>query len=230
MLRSTLPLLALVALASTQQLPAGAPACAATCLQAKLREAGTLVPGVDATNVAALCSSSTFTGAFDQCLQDNCNTADIATSQALLAQVCAGSTTAASVTESAASTVAGLESSASSVLATASSDAASVISSAATVTSAGALESASASVDSSLESLSASLGSDVSSRAASITSSAASAASSALNVTSVSSGASASASGTTGAGSSGNSAATASFEYSTMLVFAASVVGCAALL
>lgn len=72
MFRSTLPLLALVALVSAQQLPAGAPACAATCLQAKLREAGTLVPGVDTTNVAALCSSSTFTGAFDQCLQDNC--------------------------------------------------------------------------------------------------------------------------------------------------------------
>ncbi|GAA5847241.1 hypothetical protein JCM9279_006154 [Rhodotorula babjevae] len=230
MLRSTLPLFALIALVSAQQLPAGAPACAATCLQAKLREAGTLVPGVDATNVAALCGSSTFTGAFDQCLQDNCDAADVATSQALLAQVCAGSTTAASITESAASTVAGLESSASSVLATATSDAASDLSAAASATSSGALESASSSASSSLESLSASLASDVSSRAASITSSAASAASSAVNISSISSGASASASGTTGAESTGSNTGSASFQHSVALVVAATVVGCAALL
>lgn len=72
MLRASLPLLALLSLVTAQQLPAGAPACVGTCLQAKLQEAGTLVPGVSATDVASLCASSTFTAAFDTCLKDNC--------------------------------------------------------------------------------------------------------------------------------------------------------------
>lgn len=65
------PLVALLPLASAQ-LPASAPHCVATCLQAKINEAGSLAPGVQPTDVAGLCATSAFVEAYDNCLSENC--------------------------------------------------------------------------------------------------------------------------------------------------------------
>ncbi|KAG0661050.1 hypothetical protein C6P46_004157 [Rhodotorula mucilaginosa] len=58
------PLLALMPLASAQ-LPASAPHCVATCLQAKINEAGSLAPRVQPSDIAGLCATSAFVEAYD---------------------------------------------------------------------------------------------------------------------------------------------------------------------
>jgi hypothetical protein len=65
------PLLALMPLASAQ-LPASAPHCVATCLQAKINEAGSLAPRVQPSDIAGLCATSAFVEAYDNCLSENC--------------------------------------------------------------------------------------------------------------------------------------------------------------
>ncbi|GAA5825362.1 hypothetical protein JCM3770_005235 [Rhodotorula araucariae] len=171
-LRFALPLIALLPLAIAQ-LAADAPACAAKCFQAKIDEALSLAPGVQASDLAGLCSSATFLEAYQICLGDNCpNEEDTTAGEALGSQACAAATTSAAIDESASSTIDSLSSSASSVLESASSRADSIISTDVTATESGALTGASSSLSSSLASVSSSLASDVSSRAASITSSA----------------------------------------------------------
>lgn len=70
-LAALFPLLALLPLASAQ-LPASAPHCVATCLQAKINEASSLAPGVQPTDLAGLCATSAFVEAYNNCLSDNC--------------------------------------------------------------------------------------------------------------------------------------------------------------
>ncbi len=65
------PFLALLPLASAQ-LPASAPHCVATCLRAKINEAGSLAPGVQPSDIAALCATPAFVEAYDNCLSENC--------------------------------------------------------------------------------------------------------------------------------------------------------------
>ncbi|GAA6032997.1 hypothetical protein JCM8097_000090 [Rhodosporidiobolus ruineniae] len=182
---SLLPLLALLSLFLVNpvaaQLPSSAPDCATMCFRVKLSEADSLAPGVDTSNVAGLCSSANFRGAYEACLQDNCSPADATTGQALGEQVCGAAATSSDIAASASSTLASVASSASSAVSSAASRASSLAASAEASESIAGIVSATASLASSLDSVASSLDSRVSTARASVTSSVASVLSSVSN-------------------------------------------------
>ncbi|GAA5895801.1 hypothetical protein JCM6882_001384 [Rhodosporidiobolus microsporus] len=166
-----LPLL-LVSLATTlthaQSLPSSAPECARSCFTAKLQEAGTLAPAANgAGDLAALCASPDFVGAYGRCLTDNCPPEDVAASQTLAQQVCDTAAVSSELVSSASSTLAEVSSSLASAASSVASEASSALASVETETSIGAVGSAT----SSLESVASSIRSEVSSDVASVRSS-----------------------------------------------------------
>ncbi|TKA51838.1 hypothetical protein B0A53_05190 [Rhodotorula sp. CCFEE 5036] len=152
------PLLALMPLASAQ-LPASAPHCVATCLQAKINEAGSLAPRVQPSDIAGLCATSAFSS----------DEADAGRS--LRQKFCAAAASSAALTGSASSKLASASSSIKSEASDATSEAeGSVFTTVASATSSASgtrtsTASGSESISSSFASVTSSLASEVSSRA-----------------------------------------------------------------
>ncbi|KWU45069.1 hypothetical protein RHOSPDRAFT_33317 [Rhodotorula sp. JG-1b] len=174
-LAALFPLLALLPLASAQ-LPASAPHCVATCLQAKINEAGSLAPGVQPSDVAGLCATSAFVEAYDNCLSENCSSDEADTGRSLRKKLCAAASTSATLTGSAATKLASASSSAESMASDATSEAeGSVFTTVATASPASGTSNSGASgsdsISSSVASITSSLASEVSSRAQALSSS-----------------------------------------------------------
>ncbi|KAK4049233.1 hypothetical protein OIO90_005522 [Microbotryomycetes sp. JL221] len=83
------------------QLPGGAPTCAQDCIAIKLQEAGALAPGVDAQDIAQLCTTPTFVTAYSNCVADNCPTGDVPGASSAFTTFCSNAQASATTTATA---------------------------------------------------------------------------------------------------------------------------------